>query len=100
VSERTREIAIRMALGATREDVQRRTLRHALFLGAAGIAAGLAAAVGLTRYLTSLLYGVKPLDGVAIAGAVAVLLVCSAFAGWIPARRAANVEPMEALRAE
>jgi putative ABC transport system permease protein len=100
VTERTREIAIRMALGATREDVQQRTLRHALFLGVAGVAAGLAAAVGLTRYLASLLFGVKPLDGVAIAGAVAVLLACSALAGWIPARRAASVEPMEALRAE
>lgn len=100
VTERTREIAIRMALGATREDVERRTLRQALFLGIAGVAAGLAAAAGLTRYLASLLYGVKPLDPAAIAGAALVLLACAALAGWIPARRAAGVEPMEALRAE
>ncbi|HEY6445582.1 MAG TPA: ABC transporter permease [Acidobacteriaceae bacterium] len=100
VSERTREIAIRMALGATRADVQGRTLRQALLLAAIGVAAGLLAAIGLTRYLASLLYGVQPLDGVAIAGAVVLLLACAGVAGWIPARRAAMVEPMEALRTE
>jgi ABC-type antimicrobial peptide transport system permease subunit len=60
----------------------------------------LAAAFGLTRFLASLLYGVQPFDSVAIAGAVVLLLACAALAGWIPARRAAAVEPMEALRAE
>jgi predicted permease len=100
VTERTREIAIRMALGATRSDVQGRTLRQALTLAAVGVSAGLLAAMGLTRYLASLLYGVQALDGVAIAGAVTVLLACAALAGWIPARRAARVELMEALRAE
>ena len=98
VTERKREIAIRMALGATREDVRRRTLRDALVLGLVGVAAGLVAAAGLTRYLVSLLYGVEPLDAASIAGAVVVLLACSALAGWVPARRAARVEPMEALR--
>lgn len=100
VTERTREIAIRMALGATREDVQRRTLRQALLLALVGVAAGLAAAAGLTRYLASLLYDVRPLDAMTLAGAVAVLVVCAGLAGWIPARRAAGVEPMEALRME
>jgi putative ABC transport system permease protein len=100
VTERTREIAIRMALGATRAHVQGRTMRHALMLAAIGTGVGLVAAAGLTRYLASLLYGVQPLDGVAIAGAVTVLLACAALAGWIPARRAAMVEPMEALRSE
>ncbi len=100
VTERTREIAIRMALGATREDVQRRTLRQALVLALAGVAAGLAVAVAVTRYLVSLLYEVKPLDGATLAGAMAVLVGCAALAGWIPARRAAGVEPMEALRNE
>ena len=100
VTERTREIAIRMALGATRLDVERRTLGDAMVLGAAGVALGLAASVGLTRYLASLLYKVKPLDGPTLAGAVAVLLACAALAGWLPARRAASVDPMEALRAE
>jgi ABC-type lipoprotein release transport system permease subunit len=54
----------------------------------------------LTRYLASLLYGVQPLDSVAIIGAAAMLLVCAALAGWLPARRAATVEPMQALRSE
>jgi putative ABC transport system permease protein len=100
VTERTREIAIRMALGATREDVLRRTIRSALLLAAAGIAAGLAASIGLTHLMESMLYGVKPLDGVAITGAVAILLLCAALAGWLPARRAAGVDPMDALRSE
>ena len=100
VAERTREIAIRMALGATRAHVQGRTMRQALALSGAGVAIGLLAALGLTRSLASLLYGVKPLDGAAMAGAIAVLLACAAVAGWIPARRAAGVEPMEVLRSE
>ena len=100
VTERTREIAIRIALGATRADVECRTLRHALLLGIAGVAAGLAAAVGATHYLESLLFDVKPLDTVTVAGAAALLLVCAALAGWIPARRAAAVDPMQALRME
>jgi len=100
VTERTREIAIRMALGATREDVVRRTISSALALGSAGIAGGLIASVGLTRFLKNLLYGVQPLDLAAIAGATAVLLLCAALAGWLPARRASAIEPMEALRSE
>jgi putative ABC transport system permease protein len=100
VTERTREIAIRMALGATQKDVERRTLGDALVLGAAGVALGLAASVALTRYLASLLYEVKPLDGSTLAGAVVVLVACAALAGWIPARRAAEVDPMRALRSQ
>ncbi|HTV82983.1 MAG TPA: ABC transporter permease [Acidobacteriaceae bacterium] len=100
VTERRREIAIRMALGATRADVERRTLGDAMVLGVAGVAVGLAAALGLTRYLASLLYKVKPLDGLTLMGAVAVLLACATLAGWLPARRAAGVDPMEALRGE
>jgi predicted permease len=100
VTERTREIAIRMALGATREDVLRRTIGSALLLAAGGIAAGLAASIGLTHLMESMLYGVKPLDGVAITGAAVILLLCAALAGWLPARRAAGVDPMDALRSE
>jgi predicted permease len=100
VTERTREIAIRMALGATREDVLRRTIRSALLLTGAGTAAGLAVSIGLTHFLESMLYGVKPLDAAAIAGAMAVLLVCAALAGWLPARRAASIDPMDTLRSE
>ncbi len=100
VSERTREIAIRMALGATREDVLRRVLRSAFVLAGAGIALGLAASLWLTRFLESLLYGVKPLDLPAFLGAVFVLLTCALLAGWLPARRAASIDPMQTLRSE
>ena len=100
VTERTREIAIRMALGATREQVLQNTLRGALMLGGMGVATGLVASLGLMRYLASLLYGVQPLDGIALAAAAMVLLMSAALAGWLPARRAAQVEPMEALRNE
>ena len=100
VKERTREIAIRMALGATRESVLLGTLRSSLILTVMGIAAGLIASAALTRLLANLLYDVKPLDGIAIASAIFVLLLCATVAGWFPARRAATVEPMEALRFE
>ncbi len=100
VTEKTREIAIRMALGATRGDVLRWTVASALALASVGIAGGLIAATALTRFLKSLLYGVHPLDTAAIAGATLVLLICAALAGWLPARRASAIEPMEALRNE
>jgi len=100
VTERTREIAIRMALGATRGDVEWRTLWHSVVLGAVGVAVGLAASMGLTRYLASLLYEVKPMDAPTMTGAAVVLLASAAMAGWLPARRAARVHPMEALRSE
>jgi putative ABC transport system permease protein len=100
VNERAREIAIRMALGATRESVLGRILRSALTLAGIGIAAGLVASLWLTRFLESLLYEVKPLDLPTFAGAVCVLLACALLAGWLPARRAAGIDPMRTLRAE
>jgi putative ABC transport system permease protein len=100
VSERTREIAIRMALGSTREGVLLRTLRNAFSLTAIGAAIGLTASLGSTRLLTGLLYGVKPLDGPVMVGAIILLFICSLLAAWLPARRAASVDPMQALRAE
>jgi putative ABC transport system permease protein len=100
VNERAREIAIRMALGATRESVLGRILRSAILLAATGIAAGLVASLWLTRFLESLLYDVKPLDLLTFAGAVCVLLACALLAGWLPARRAASIDPMQTLRAE
>jgi predicted permease len=100
VAQRTREIAIRMALGASPKVVLLRTLRFALTVTATGVACGLIASIGLMHFLTSLLYGVKPLDGMTIAGAVLVLLCCSALAALIPAQRAAAIDPMRALRAE
>jgi ABC-type antimicrobial peptide transport system permease subunit len=77
-----------------------RTLRNALTLAGVGISVGLIASAGLTRFLSSLLYGVRPLDAGAILGAVMVLLACSTLAGWLPARRAASIDPMETLRTE
>jgi ABC-type antimicrobial peptide transport system permease subunit len=100
VAQRTREIAIRMALGASRKIVLLRTLRYALLLTAIGITGGLIASIGLTRFLKSLLYGVKPLDSATIVGAVLVLMACSALAGLWPARRAASIDPMQTLRGE
>jgi ABC-type antimicrobial peptide transport system permease subunit len=100
VTQRTREIAIRIALGAPRSVVLLRTLRYALALAAAGICGGLIASMGLTHFLKSLLYGVRPLDGPTMAGAVLVLLCCCVCAGLWPARRAASIDPMRALRME
>jgi putative ABC transport system permease protein len=100
VTQRTREIAIRMALGAPRRVVLLHILRYALTLAITGVIGGLAASIGLTHFLKSLLYGVKPLDSATIAGAVVVLLCCCALAGLWPARRAASIDPMRTLRME
>jgi predicted permease len=100
VAQRTREIAIRMALGASRKIVLMRTLRYALTVAVLGVAGGLIASIGIMHFLKSLLYGVKPLDSATIAGAVTVLLCCSTLAASIPARRAASIDPMRTLRAE
>jgi ABC-type antimicrobial peptide transport system permease subunit len=77
-----------------------RFLRYALALAAAGICGGLIASIGLTHFLKSLLYGVKPLDGMTIAGAVLLLLCCCVAASLWPARRAAAIDPMRILRME
>jgi predicted permease len=100
VTQRRREIAIRMALGASRNTVLLRVLRYALSLAATGVTAGLIASLGLTHFLKSLLFGVKPLDNLTIAGAIAVLLSCTAIAAFWPARRAASIDPMQTLRTE
>jgi putative ABC transport system permease protein len=100
VTEKAREIAIRMALGANRGQVLWGTLRNALVLAGVGVAAGLTASAGLTRFLASLLFDVKPLDPATIVGAVVLLLACSALAGWLPARRAASIDPVKTLRTE
>src|SRR6185369_4883662 len=100
VAERNREIAIRMAVGASRESVLLNILRKALSAAAVGILAGLVLSAGLTRVAANLLFDVKPFDALAIGGAMATLLVSCILAAWLPARRAASVEPMQLLRFE
>ena len=100
VAGRTREIGLRMALGAQLSDVQKLILKQGMFLAAIGSGFGLVIALGGARMMKSLLYGVSTSDPITFTG-VALLLVGIAFlACWIPARRASRVEPMIALRAE
>jgi predicted permease len=100
VSERTREIGIRLALGARQRDVQRMIVRGGGLLAVMGILVGLAAAFAGARLLQSQLYGVEPIDPMTMGGAVLVLLPVALLASWIPARRATRVDPAITLRAE
>lgn len=100
VSLRTREIAVRMALGARPVDVRRMVSLQAATVAAIGIAVGLAGAVALTRVLSALLFGVSPLDPLSMMGAAAVLALVAAIASWAPARRAAALDPAQALRGD
>jgi predicted permease len=100
VSQRTREIGIRMALGARPGDVMSMVLKEGAALSAAGVALGLPLAAGLGMALSSLLYDVQPLDPVVFLTAPALLAVAALVATWIPARRATRVTPLTALRAD
>jgi predicted permease len=100
VSQRMREIGIRVALGARTADITRAVLRGALGVIGAGVVAGAAGAVGGARLLGDLLFGVPPYDPLVLLAAVALLLAFAAAANWLPARRAAKVDPMRSLRME
>ena len=100
VAQRTREIGIRMALGATRRDVLSLVLRQGIKLAGIGVVVGIAAALGLTRGLAKLLYEVRAIDLPTFTGVSLVLLLVALLASWLPARRAARVDPMVALRHE
>ena len=100
VSRRTREIAIRLALGATRGGVLLMIVREGLTLTAVGISVGLLAAFGMSRVLSSLLYGVSASDPIVFGGAVATLGIAALIASYLPARRAAKLPPATALRTD
>ena len=98
VSQRQLEIGIRMALGASPATVRRLVLRETLRLAAVGVALGIAGALVLTRLVASLLFGVTPTDPLTFGAVLAVLTVVAGLAGYLPAARAARIEPMSALR--
>ncbi|MCW5558827.1 MAG: FtsX-like permease family protein, partial [Verrucomicrobiae bacterium] len=100
VAQRTREIGIRVALGAARADVLRLILGQGAKLAALGVGIGLAGALALTHSLKTLLYGVSPTDPATFAVVAALLLATALLACWLPARRAARVDPVAALRDE
>ncbi|UCG58017.1 MAG: ABC transporter permease [Phycisphaerales bacterium] len=98
VARRTGELGIRMALGARPWDVAWSVLRGALILAGIGVAIGLPVALALSRLMRSLFYGIEPHDPLTMIGAILIMLTVAALAAWIPARRAAKVDPMVALR--
>ena len=100
VARRTGEIGIRMALGAQRGPVLWMVLREVCLLAALGLAISIPIALGTSKFLQSLLFKMKPNDPLALVAAVAILLVAALLAGSVPARRAANIDPMSALRHE
>ena len=98
VTQRTREIGIRMTMGAQRRDVMRLILGQAIRPVAIGVAIGLAASAAVSQVLVSLLYGVSPLDPLVFGGVALFLSGVALLAGYLPAQRAAGVDPMDALR--
>jgi len=100
VTERRRELAIRLALGADRSQLLTQVMIHGLALAGTGLAVGLAGALGLTRYLTSQLFGVRPADTMTLAVVIAAMIGIAAIACWVPAWRASRVDPNVVLQSE
>jgi predicted permease len=100
VSRRTNEIGVRLALGAARRDVLVMILREVSWLAVLGAALGVTAAVVLGRYIRAMLFGITPVDPATIGGAVAAMMLVALLAGWFPARKASQLDPMIALRHE
>ncbi len=100
IGERTREIGVRIALGAQRSDVARLVVSDALILGAVGVASGLAISIAASRTLQSLLYGVRPVDALTYVATGTSMLAAALLAAWLPARRATRLDPVAAIRAE
>jgi ABC-type antimicrobial peptide transport system permease subunit len=100
VGQRTREIGVRMALGAETGSVYRMILKEAVWLSGLGIAAGLLLGAAASTLLRDLLFGVGPWDPAIMVAIAAVLAVATLIASFVPARRAASVDPVEALRAD
>jgi ABC-type antimicrobial peptide transport system permease subunit len=100
VSQRTRELGVRLALGAERTDLLAMVVRQGVALAAAGIAIGMAVAFVGARVLQSLLYGVSPTDPATFAAVTFIVLAVSAAACWVPARRVLGVDPVVALRGD
>jgi ABC-type antimicrobial peptide transport system permease subunit len=100
VSQRTREIGIRLALGAQKSGLKWMFVRSALVLTGIGVVIGVCAAAGLMQLMKSLLFGISPLDPFTYIAIPLVLVASAALASYLPARRAASVDPVEALRAE
>jgi putative ABC transport system permease protein len=100
VGERTHEIGVRMAMGATSKDVQRLILRNGLFLTVVGMAIGLPLALGIAYALSSILFGVKVVDPFAFIGLPLLLAAVATVACYLPARRAVRMDPLTALRYE
>jgi ABC-type antimicrobial peptide transport system permease subunit len=100
VSQRSRELGLRMAMGAQAAQVKGMVLRQGLVLSAIGVAIGLALALGLTRLMVGLLFGVSPVDPLTFLAVAAGLIGVALVASYLPARRAAGVDPMNVLRAE